>query len=797
MRRLFYSLILLAPFLLLAGDFTAAGCEFSIVRRFSREPLAFQRTAPGKYVSGDLTLNVEETTLLFGKKVTLTFGVPKESSRVYLLDVTAAGKLDKPTGFFDGHRECGVKEPRSLESIQDVFPMAVLWNEKGYLGIGIAPETVYGYLKSEANPSGELAYTTKVVADGIRPQSISFVIFRGEADFGWCNAVDAYQRSFIEYFRPAEGVDQRIYGVGGYLTGNHVTRNLEINVARYLHHTWEWTFCPWNRSGEWYVDKENWKPGDGYYWLDKYRENTPCTWEEYHSYETYRYQAGNRQAAMLHYILLKDTWHELAERFPESLSVNDKLQLRPVSHSSSRRDNKGFTRLTFAYGSGLADYLENELRKAVENYETSGIALDMANLEYNEYNEAQRKYALGRAFDQNGHVYTPVSAANVPLQQFVHTLTRKGKRMAVCNNQGVDRMVAHSVFYGDAVMFEGNVELAAENVLPLRLMAGKKPMTFWSEIGVHQRSRALDWPKIRQQPDGVNKVYHQLAQYLLLYCLRYGATPMNWAAAFEAGTFFRPHLPLLIDLKKAGYQPVCAVSGDKRLWFGRFGEGTESIITISNPLREPVEATLRLHRKYLETFAPKAVVGKVEESSSDSEFFHLKCTIAPKQFIVLRDRSYQPLKTPIWGTPEEIIGFFTLQDAQNQKRFSVLCHRDSEELFDFLDRYYPFVYASRKQGKGRFARTVFQMDRQYNSCWPLRKSNRLSGKMIVISPASSNAALRQRLSPEEQKIAEESAVGFIKKFPDLPILWIGGKDAAARRCALEAYLEMMDDKFFR
>ena len=500
---------------------------------------------------------------------------------------------------------------------------------------------------------------------------------------------------------------------------------------------------------------------------------------------------------MLHYILLKDTWHELAERFPESLSVNEKFQRRPVSHSSSRRDNKGFTRLTFAYGSGLADYLENELRKAVENYETSGISLDMANWEYNEYNEAQKKYALGRAFDEKGNIYTPVSAANVPMQKFIHTLSRNGKRMAVCNNQAISEMVAHSVFYGDAVMFEANVELAAENVLPLRLMAGKKPMTFWSEIGVHQRCRAMDWPKIRQQANGVNRAYAQLAQYLLFYCLRYGATPMNWAAAFDGARFFRPHLPLLIDLKRAGYQPISAVSGDDRLWIGRFGEDAGTIITISNPRREAVTTKLKLHRKYLGNFTPNADAVKTGKLSSDKEYFYLECTLAPKQFFVLRDRTYRPFRTPVWGNPKEISDFFTLQDAQNQKRFSVLCSKDSEELFDYLDRYWPFVFASRKQGRGRFARTVFQMDPQYNTCWPLRRSDRISGKMIVIAPAASNPALRQRMSPEEQKIAEESSAGFIKKFSDLPILWIGGRDAAARRKAMETYLEMMDRKFFR
>ncbi len=793
MKKIIFTILSIIPLLLAGVDFQAAQCNFSITRKHSKEAFVLKQTAPGKFAAGDLTLSIAEKNIQQGKEVTLTFSVPEKSSSLYLLEVSAEGRIAAPEKYFDGHQENILSGEMTRDVIFDTFPLAAVWNRQEFLAIGIAPQTIYGYLRSSANKNGQLTYSTKVVVDNIKPQTVSFTIFRGEADFGWCNAVAAYQNAYKEFFTPIAGMDERIYGVGGYLTGIHLTRDLEINAARFLKQSWEWSFVPWNRSGQWYIDPEDWRQGDGYYWYDKYMSNYPCSYEDYRKYENYRFVSGNRQAAMMYYILLKDTHKEVAEKYPEALSVNGKLQLRPASHSSSRKDNKGFTRLTFAAGSGLQKHLESEVRKAAENYEISGFALDMANWEYDEYNEAQRKFATGRAFDDNGNIYTPVSVANIPLQQFIHTLKRNGKPMAVYNNQAISEIAAHSAFYGDAFMFEGNVELAAENVLPLRLMAGKKPLSFWSEIGVHQRSRAIDWPKYRATPDGVNKAYAGLAQYLLLYCLRYGATPMNWAVEYNRTKVFKRHIPLLVELKKAGYQVIPAISGDDRLWFGRFGEERNTIFTISNPQRETVTAKLKLHRKYLGGFSPKSVYGKVDNITADGDFFHITCTIAPKSFIILRDKSYQQKETAVWSGKREICRFFTLQDAQNQKRFSVFTAKGSEVLFDYIDRYYPFVYACRDlTGNRGFSRFVFKMDPKYNTIWKLRKSDRISGKMIIIAPAANMPALRNRLTPAEQQTAANSEHGFIKLFPELNILWIGGKDLNAQRRAMETYLDLMD-----
>ena len=56
----FFQLLAVTPFLLFGNEFKAADCLFSVVRRHSGEALELKQTAPGKFVSGDLTLTVKD-----------------------------------------------------------------------------------------------------------------------------------------------------------------------------------------------------------------------------------------------------------------------------------------------------------------------------------------------------------------------------------------------------------------------------------------------------------------------------------------------------------------------------------------------------------------------------------------------------------------------------------------------------------------------------------------------------------------------------------------------------------------
>lgn len=794
MKYIYAIFFALLPLMLSAVTIKSGDLAITIRDGRNNEELIFKQTAPGILENGKgLEITFKESGIFSGKRFDLKFQVPKNSQDRYLLAVEAVVQTNA-SGYFDGfaeHKFTGKSLVR--DNIYDNFPLTAAYDDAKFTALGITPDTVSGYTKAEYTGK-ELKYLSHVVADNYRSQDLGFVLFSGAGEFGWKNAVDCYYRSFPEFFRPADGIDQRIYGVGGYMTSTHLTRNMEIHAARYVGMTWEWTYVPWNRAGEWYVDKEDWKDGDGYLWYDKYMANYPCTYEQYHDFETYRYKSGNRQAAMFHYVLVKDIWHTLVEKYPDSLHEGPDGTKNAYSFNHSRADNKGKTRSAFAYGSGLSGYLENEIRKAVENYEIAGFAFDMANWDYNEYCPAQLKYARGRTWDKNGRIFTPTSVIPIPFAEYIHTLKRNGKRMAVYNNQALENHVAHSVFYTDAVMFEGNPEIQLDNILSLRLMAGQKPMTFWANVGMNSRSSIIRWNMAREAGEFSTEIYNGLADLLLGQCLLYGATPMSWAVAYQQGTYFKPHLPLLEEIKRAGWQVVPAASGYGDLWLTRYGTDKNTIFTIYNPSRQTVDLKIRLHRKYLGSFVPMATVGTASVKELSPEFFEVSVKIAPKKYAVLRDKDYTPVVTSVLGDSAKITGFFTMDDARNRKAMVVFRNDKLKSIYDFFDRYYPYVAAGKQRVNHLYTREVFKNNPFYNHAWRLFQSKAFAkGKNIAIGSAEDFAELFHRLSPAEKDQVRNNPAGFIKFFPDRQILWVGGKDYEACKKASDTYFDMMDN----
>jgi hypothetical protein len=732
------------------------------------------------------------------------FSVPSDSRSLHRLTVEAISQVKGTKYFFDGFEERTWNSQSVLErnTIMETFPLAAAWNHTSGMALGLSPDSMVSYMHNglrRTKLAEELFYITRVVADARREQEITFCAYPFKPEFGWRNAVDDYYSEYAKYFKPTPGIDERIYGIGGYFISTHITRDLEIHSGRQLNMGWEWTYCPWVMAGNWYVDRNDWKNGDGYMHWATYWKRYPCTFEEYQRAETKRFESGNRQAAMFFYILVKDIGKELVNRYPESRRKDHNNTSDENSFLFSLPDNKNKTYLSFAYGTGLASYLEKELREAVENYQISGFALDMANWGGDEYCDAQMNYAIGRSFDEQGHIYTADSILPIPFAKYIHTLKKGEKTMGVYMNHALEAQPALPIFYSDAVMFEGNPEMQIDNFKALRLMSGQKPMTFWNSIAMTGKNNAINW-NMAQQPEIRNHITQGLAQYLLFNCLRYGISPMNWAAAYQDGNFFRPWLSTIIDLKKAGWQVVPAIKfyPDVELWYGRFGSGADTIFTITNPTNEPVETKAQLINSYLGDvqYIPKAITGQQIEPQLKGITSEFAVKLQPKEIMVLRNCNWHPPMTADLLSPaDQITGFFSMADAKSATVTVVAPDTDAKVIYDYLDRYYPYVQACLDRHGKAFTREPGMLNPKYDSCWRLPLQKMLtSGKQIAIGTPGQFPELVALLTSAEQNNLCQKHVGFIKVFPKQSILWISGNNVADIRKASDKYFELMDQK---
>ncbi len=554
-----------------------------------------------------------------------------------LLRVSLAVPVSDVSRFWDGYEERRWKDVNALERTQPqyTFPLACAYGDKQGMAVGITPDSIVSSLRPGIRriaKRSELFYETRLVVDAKNPQKVTFVSYPFQQNFGYLDAVQDYYGLFPKAFHPKEGLDSRIYGVGGHIRSSYRTGRLALNSARRGNTNWEWSYTPWVRSGDWYPEKADWVEGTdviGQY--ENYRDKKKGTWEEYHDARVKQFANGNKTSAMFYYILIKDINVEFLKRYPGS-SLVYKTGKTHVGGMGAIPGEK--TSYCSPYGSGLSDWLEDEVRKVVKNYEISGFAFDMTNHRIDDYGSGQLKCGVGRTFDDDGQIYSPDTISSILMADAVHKLSRGGKRMGVIANQALNMNSCFPVFHADGVMHEGLPYWCPENAAILRLMSGRKPMTFWGGVGF-RRISFIRWSRIQDQKTIVD-IRAGLAKHALFTCLRLGVTPMDEAADSRG---MGAWLPTLLKIKRLGWNPVPAViSSSPKLWIGRFGDGTQTIITITNPKRQRIKADLTVLNKYLGSQAYVFVKkdGQVLSQNITREKTTFSVDMKPKEIMVLR-----------------------------------------------------------------------------------------------------------------------------------------------------------------
>ena len=529
-----------------------------------------------------------------------------------------------PRRFWDGNKEHKVEKlPLKRDDFLEAFPLAAAEDGSRGAALGFAPDTILSGFRRMLTDDA-LVLETRIAVDDRREQKLAVVEYAFTPEFGWRNAVEDYQNAFPAWFRPVPGVDRRIYGVSGYLSGAHMQRPFELHAARFTGIQWEWTYAPWYASGFWYPVGDGWKAEKNEY-RNYYRIRSPkmLTKAGYDEAVRREMHYGNKATAMFYYILVKDIHQDLANSYPQAVQGPSGLHSLP--------SNRGKTKSVFAPGTPLFDYLKNQLKQVVEHYDVSGFSFDMANSSYHFTTPSQLEYAVGRSWYDDGKIYTSDTVAPIPFSDYIHTLKRDGKTMGTVFNAALGKFSPFTMFHCDGAIMEGPPHYNLGMVLPLRLMMGRKPLTFWHFVPTISAGIMTDL--IAGDPERKARVNLGLKRFYLHKCYELGINPMNW----EVDDALRPHLPVLRALSEAGYHPVPAVKGAGPFWTGRFGDGVGTILTFSNPKREKITRTVKVMTRYLGKgrFAFLPTAGRLRQRIADGETV-FELALAPKEIVVLR-----------------------------------------------------------------------------------------------------------------------------------------------------------------
>lgn len=500
-------------------------------------------------------------------------------------------------GYWDGNSYTR-KAEKSITPVLDrhVFPLTSYTDNGKISMLGLAPSMVVSRFERSLKVKDGKA---ELVFDLFR------VLYPGEklddifvsAEFpgvSYVEAVENYHLTYPSWFRPAPGVDPRIYGTGGYLSSDSKLRDYQYGECRRTGFDWEWYYNSYQRSGDYYPSPEFWDDKLGYKEEKSHAKcNVPGTiadWERNHKIRT---AAGDKTSALFYYYMSQYCNTDLLKHFSDSLwkDANGKPGYRVKGWADEFWAEYVWSGQSGSFGKKT----RSDLAKLWKNLTIAGFALDCAIGTTPYYGDLIKSEPF-RAYDKNGKIFVLEGVALAYNMNYTRNLPLRpdGRRAGSIVNAPYNYL---SIFYSDGEMHEASAWERIDLPVPHRLMLGRKPWVLWRGFVL---APFLDWKKLK--PEEVNTAISGAVDYLTLFSLRMGASPSKM---FMRGY---PDMlevkPLITRLNRAGWHASPYVwvkgmagaddpwDGSLPMWVSRYGEGDESFAVVSNPRRKSAKGTL-------------------------------------------------------------------------------------------------------------------------------------------------------------------------------------------------------------
>jgi hypothetical protein len=303
--------------------------------------------------------------------------------------------------------------------------------------------------------------------------------------------------------------------------------------------------------------------------------------EEYLAWRRQAFADGERKCniAMMFYIPSQIWCEETLARecYADALTTDPKAKVYFDTPWCTGHDNE---LRVFPLGTSFAEQAYKDIRQVAEEVDLSGFAFDTAGDAVRYIGPALPKLPC-RAWDDRVGVYCTELVAIAKLMDFVHTLKKGGRTLAVVANPMANGTYA-SCFHCDSAMLEGT-PWGSERTLGdrLRWKMGQKTLVWWEG---YEAEDFVD-PNT-SKPEQLQAVYRGLADFTLLQSLRLGYVPPP--AYTQGPKKLVSWLPAITECVQTGWQPVPAARAPEPLWASRYGRGLKTLIAVAHETGAPV-----------------------------------------------------------------------------------------------------------------------------------------------------------------------------------------------------------------
>lgn len=516
-------------------------------------------------------------------RVVLELKLRNTSSEERLLEMRfvlpAACASSPHWSFFDGAQD--THTPSKIVrwgGLKGALPLSAVCDSKAGVSIGIDPREYHSWLSPQVTPdetTPTFSYAVRRVLDPGQVEPVTFVLFGFDGSWGTAMAVERYYDLFPECFRQSSRVDPRFSLVGGYVRSGWQHPPLRWEESRRLFHGWQ-PYWGHRRTGDWMPDEKYWpaRAGKMAAFVESLRR---------------QYSLAAPGNPMTHYLQITQCEADLAEQvFPDAIRWTRDGPVRRHLHAVPILRGEACC-YVFPFANRLWREIQSDVPRIITDLGAGGIYFDNAGGGMRHYRKELIRGLSGRAYDEDGAVYATSGMALTAVAEIAHS-TKSGRHFAgVCSNSVGTYAVARHL--DTTIGIEGSPWERAEWVAGMRRLMGQKTLCWWED----HLPNVLRWRDLT--PAQILEAMRGNVEYCLLYGLRWGVLPAVHQQRGRA--MLVKHMPLMVELVRAGWRPVSAVRGDSRLWYGRFGRGVGSMITVSNATREPIRCKLRIDNRVL------------------------------------------------------------------------------------------------------------------------------------------------------------------------------------------------------
>lgn len=475
---------------------------------------------------------------------------------------------DGPFGFWNGHADYS-PAPAAVPAMPADMntPLVALTGQSAGLAWGLEADALMSWYEGAAQ-DGRFWFACRIVVDPGETYTLPLVLFSHPATFGYLDAFERYHDLFPQSFaieRP--NVDPRATGAGCDYVGWHQG---SPELVRRVGGSWDWCMKSWRQPGNWANRPELWRDEFGN--LERWNDNWAAKAEHMQRCDF----------AGMYYIWPAWTDEDLAaERWPEAL-VYDPLAPRV------QWENVTMAHLTFPANETYLAWTKEHLREILAGGKYHGFGLDSAGSDGRARGPDAQK-SPGRAWDEEG-VYCRVNAGMAQLMDAIHEMEAQDGHRAAAVPNGGDWMI---LTRADSILIEHS-PLRWENEWIDRLNAGEKVLNWWDQFDVWQLT---DWQD--GAPEQLRHDVAAMARFMRLRSLQLGGVPMYRQASGVVTTM--RDLPEIVEIVRAGWQPVTAMKADPRLWLSRYGDAGpgQTRLVVCNPKDDPISGEIEVFGEYL------------------------------------------------------------------------------------------------------------------------------------------------------------------------------------------------------